>query len=76
MDDIDSKYRDYISLFCNTFEKGLREIGCIDDDDKNGFIFLFVRRNKPGCIDRASNLSEESIKDILTMVIEEMGKNE
>lgn len=65
------EYDKYLHLFCQRFEDGMEEAGLVKTN-KCGFIFIFVRDNKPGCIDRASNLDDESIKNVLSDILSEM----
>lgn len=69
-----TEYEKYVERFCQNFEDGMKQVG-MDDKSKCGFIFLFVRDNKPGCIDRASNMTDDSIVNILEDVLTEMKKN-
>lgn len=71
----DTKYEKYVELFCQHFEDGINQAG-LNDMSRCGFIFLFVRDDKPVCIDRASNLTDGTIKNVLSEVLREMKKDD
>jgi hypothetical protein len=67
-DHIQKEYSEYVERFCDNFMQGI-EIADKSNNTKTGFVFLFIREESADCIDIASNLSSDSIKNVLEMAL-------
>jgi hypothetical protein len=67
-DSVQKEYDEYVRKFCDKFEDGIK-IADERNNTKTGFVFVFVREIDPGCIDVASNLSSDSVKNVLEMAL-------
>jgi len=65
---VQTEYNEWVQKFCDKFEDGIK-IADERNNTRTGFVFVFVREVNKGSIDIASNLTSETIKDILEMAL-------
>lgn len=74
--DINAKYTEALMDFAESFEYAMNRSGFNKDNERCGFIFLFVRENSPQCVDFVSNLKNRTVKNVLTNFTESLDEKE
>jgi len=58
---VNDEYDKYIRKFCKKYEDAIDKVDG-QDATNSGYIFIFVRATKDGCIDIASNMDNQRIE--------------